>query len=109
MTMGDNDFPAVMGNGSMGFLQTYVKGMQDYQQAGTSIPDLRLQNRYAQESGGPLIEQTIAGSPSFDINESSKQRKIRGIRKLGEGSVGGERDAALEMLKRLGGAQLPKV
>ena len=66
MTMGDNDFPAVMGNGSMGFLQTYVKGMQDYQQAGTSIPDLRLQNRYAQESGGPLMQQTIAGVPDFD-------------------------------------------
>ena len=66
MTMGDNDFPAVMGNGSMGFLQTYVKGMQDYQQAGTSIPDFRFQNRYAQESGGPLMQQMIAGVPDFD-------------------------------------------
>ena len=66
MTMGDNDFPAVMGNGSMGFLQTYVKGMQDYQQAGPSIPDFRLQNRYAQESGGPLMQQMIAGVPDFD-------------------------------------------
>ena len=105
----DNDFPMTMANGPMGFLQTYVQGMQEYEQAGPKIQDFRLQNRYAQESGGPLIEQTIASSPSFDINESSKQRKIRGIRKLGEGSVGGERDAALEMLKRLGGAQLPKV
>ena len=107
--MGDNDFPMTMANSPVGFLQTYIKGMQDYQQAGTDIPDFRLQNQYAQELGGPLMEQTIAGAPSFDINESSKQRKIRGIRKLGEGSVGGERDAALEILKRLGGAQLPKV
>ena len=43
--MGDNDFPMTMANGPMGFLQTYVKGMQDYQQAGTNIPDLRLQNQ----------------------------------------------------------------
>ena len=107
--MGDNDYPMTMSNAPMGFLQTYVKGMQDYQQAGTDIPDFRLQNQYAQELGGPLLEQTIAGAPSFDINESGKQRKIRGIRKLGEGSVGGERDAALEILKRLGGPQLPKV
>ena len=25
----DNDFPMTMANGPMGFLQTYVKGMQD--------------------------------------------------------------------------------
>ena len=65
--MGDNDFPTVMANGPMGFLQTYVKGMQDYQQAGTGIPNLRLQNQYAQERGGPLMQQMIAGSPSFEI------------------------------------------
>ena len=58
--MVDNDFPAV------GFLKTYVEGMQDYQQAGPSIRDLRLQNRYAQESGGPLMQQMIAGVPDFD-------------------------------------------
>ena len=107
--MVNNRSSMTMANGPIGFLQTYIRGKQDYQQAGTDIPDFRLQNQYAQELGGPLMEQTIAGAPSFDINESSKQRKIRGIRKLGEGSVGGERDAALEILKRLGGPQLPKV
>ena len=64
--MGDNDFPMTMSNAPIGFLQTYVKGMQDYQQAGTGIPDFRLQNQYAQERGGPLMEQTIAGVPDFD-------------------------------------------
>ena len=70
--MGDNDFPMTMANGPKGFLQTYVRGMQDYQQAGAGIPDFRLQNQYAQEGGGPLMQQTIAGVPDFD------SRKIPG-------------------------------
>ena len=52
----------------------------------------------------------IAGSPSFDIGgESSKSRKIRGIRKLTESGSGGEKDAALEILKKLSGPSLPTV
>jgi len=51
----------------------------------------------------------IAGSPSFNINEGSSTRKIRAIRRLGESGSGGEKDAAVEMLKRLGGPQLPSV
>jgi hypothetical protein len=62
--MGDNDFPAV------GFLQQYVRGMNDFSQEGTDIPSLRLQDQYAQESGGPLIgQQLISSTPSFDLNE----------------------------------------
>ena len=53
--------------------------------------------------------QKLAGNPSFDINESSSTRKIRGIRNLGEKGSAGEKDAAVEMLKRLGGPQLPQV
>ena len=106
----DNDFPAVMGNTPLGFLQTYIQGLQEYEQAGTDIPDLRLQNEYAQEMGGPLLENMeISGSPSFNINESGRTRKIRSIRNLQEGASGAEKQAAEEMLRRLGGAQLPKV
>ena len=65
--MGDNNFPMTMANGPMGFLQTYVEGMQNYEQAGDGIADFRLQNQYAQERGGPLMQQMIAGSPSFEI------------------------------------------
>ena len=61
----DNDFPMTMANGPVGFADLR-EGMQDYQQAGTGVPDLRLQNQYAQERGGPLMEQTIAGVPDFD-------------------------------------------
>ncbi len=52
-------------------------------------------------------ELKIAGGPSFDINESGKTRKIRSIRKLQEGSKGGEKDAAGDALKKLSGPQLP--
>lgn len=49
--MGDNDFPALMGNSGIGFLQSYLRGRQDYSQA-----------------GGPLVnEQFISASPSFDL------------------------------------------
>jgi len=62
--MVDNDFPAV------GFLREYVEGMENYSQAGTKIPSLRLQDQYAQESGGPLVgQQLISSTPSFEINE----------------------------------------
>ena len=44
---------------------------------------------------------------SFDINESAKNRKMRGMRKLSETGVGGEKDAAIEMIKKMGGPQLP--
>ena len=59
----DSDFPK-----ALGFLQSYRSGMTDYSQSGDVIPDLRLQNKYAQEMGGPLVEQNlISGTPSFEI------------------------------------------
>lgn len=66
--MGDNDFP-VTGNPNLGFLQQYIRGFEDYSQKGTDIPSLRMQDKYAQESGSPLIEKAlISGKPSFDIS-----------------------------------------
>ena len=58
--------------------------------------------------GGLLGESmgNVAGI-SFDINESPKNRKMRGIRKLSETGTGGEKDAAIEKLKQMGGPQLP--
>lgn len=60
--MGDNDFPA------KGFLQQYVRGYSDYSQAGTDIPARRVQNKYAQERGGPLLgSASISGVPDFRL------------------------------------------
>jgi hypothetical protein len=66
----DNAFPVQMGGngGALGFLQQYIRGAQDYSQAGEGIPDFRLQDQYAQEMGGPLFGETlISGDPSFDL------------------------------------------
>jgi hypothetical protein len=55
-------------NPGAGFLKQYVRGYNDYSQAGTDIPSGRIQNNYAQESGGPLQGQTLISSdPSFQI------------------------------------------
>lgn len=53
--MMDNDFP-----NALGFLQSYSKGLSKYEQEGETIPDFSVQNQYAQELGGPLIQETIA-------------------------------------------------
>ena len=40
--MGDNDFPTVMGNQPIGFLQQYVKGSKMYSQKGDNVPELQI-------------------------------------------------------------------
>jgi hypothetical protein len=54
----DNDMPK-----ALGFLQSYSKGLSQYQQEGEGIPDFSVQNQYAQELGGPLVSRTIQYSP----------------------------------------------
>ena len=63
--MMDNDFPMKLGGdkNTIGFLQQYVSGMQDYSQAGEDIPDLGIREEYAQEQGGPLVARTIRYTP----------------------------------------------
>jgi len=51
----DNDSPK-----ALGFLQSYTKGLSRYEQEGEDIPDYSVQNQYAQELGGPLVQQTVA-------------------------------------------------
>ena len=84
----DNAFP-----NALGFLQAYTSGKSDYSQSGDVIPDLRLQNKYAQEFGGPLVgEQLISGTPSFDLNLPKTP--------LGQ-SFEGVPNASPEMLRKL--------
>lgn len=79
----DNDFPMQLGNGgnSVGFLQQYIRGFNDYQQAGENIPAQHYQTQYGQEQGGPLISETlISGSPSFDLTYPKiPGRNVEGI------------------------------
>ena len=53
------------------------------------------------------FDSNFRAGVSFPIDESGKNRKIRSIRNLKEGTSGPERDAAEQMLKRMGGPQLP--
>jgi len=53
--MGDNDFPAVMGNQPIGFLQQFVKGSKMYSQKGDNVPEFTNRMGYSQQMGGPLV------------------------------------------------------
>lgn len=94
-----------------GYQQEYVRGIEDYSQAGTEIPSMRLQDKYAQESGGPLYEQTlISSTPSFDL----RFPKMPGIGSETQ-STEGIPNATPELLRRFverkmknpGGQELP--
>jgi hypothetical protein len=72
--MGDNDFPTVMGNQGMGFLQSYLRGRQNYSQIGTDIPGRQYETEYAQEQGGPLVsEQVISSLPPAMTQDEFRQ------------------------------------
>lgn len=96
------DFPVMMNNSNLamnmasnpaGYLQQYIQGVLKHTQAGTGIPDFRVQQEYAQEQGGPLFEEyKLSGNPSFDMN----MPYIPGGR-----SFEGVPNASPEMLRRL--------
>lgn len=68
--MSDTDFPTVLSNrmatNPAGYLQAYVRGMKEYEQAGTDIPSYRVQDEYAQESGQPLMHKREVNAPTFE-------------------------------------------
>ena len=73
--------------------------------------EAELLDQLNKSRGGGLVNipgaaGNIAGI-SFDINESPKNRKMRAIKNLSETGVGGEKEAAIEKLKQMGGPQLP--
>ena len=91
--MNNNNFAMNMASNPAGYLQMYVQGMREHEQAGTDIPDFRVQQEYAQEQGGPLFQSyEVSGSPSFDVN----MPYIPGGR-----SFEGVPNASPEMLRRL--------
>lgn len=94
-----------------GYQQDYVRGLEDYSQAGTDIPSLRMQDKYAQESGGPIFGETlISSTPSFDL----RFPKMPGIGSETQ-SVEGIPNASPELLRKFverktknpGGQELP--
>jgi len=55
--MGDNDFPAMMGNTPIGFVRQFMMGDTKYAQKGDGIPDFATRTNYSQQGGGPLVAQ----------------------------------------------------
>ena len=55
--MGDNDFPAVMANGGKNFVDGYIRRKNLYNQSGSGIPALSVEQDYEQELGKPAIER----------------------------------------------------
>lgn len=91
--MNNSNLAMNMASNPAGYLQMYVQGMREHEQAGTNIPDFRVQQEYSQEQGGPLFQSyEVSGSPSFDV----KMPYIPGGR-----SFEGVPNASPEMLRRL--------
>jgi len=65
--MGDNDFPAVMGNQPIGFVRQFMeKGM--YSQKGDNVPAFTNTMQVSQNQGGPLVAHG-SHNPSFIFDE----------------------------------------
>ena len=76
--MGDNDFPAVMANLGMGFLQSYLRGHQNYSQIGTDIPGRKYETNYEQEQGGPLVSEQMISSSPFPMTQEEFRDEVWG-------------------------------
>ena len=64
--MGDTDFPTVMGNQPIGFLQQFMQKKGMYSQKGDNVPEFTNTMDVSQQQGGPLIAHG-SHSPSFEF------------------------------------------
>ena len=53
--MGDNDFPAVMGNQPIGFVRQFMEKKGMYSQKGDNVPAFTNTMQVSQNQGGPLV------------------------------------------------------
>lgn len=66
--MGDNDFPTVMGNQPVGFLQQFMQKKGMYSQKGDNVPEFTNTMGVSQQQGGPLVAHG-SHSPTFIMDE----------------------------------------
>lgn len=125
--MMDNDFPVAMAGGKrflegylpklpitqkpQGYFREELGGERTYTQSGTNIPSFNVGQTYGQAEGGPVYEQLIAGSPSFDL----RYPKTPGIGTENQ-SIEGIPNASPELIRKFverklrnpnGGQELP--
>ena len=53
--MGDNDFPAMMGNTPIGFVRQFMNKKGMYSQKGDNVPAFTNTMQISQNQGGPLV------------------------------------------------------
>ena len=81
--MGDTDFPAMMGNQPIGFLQQFVKGNKMYSQKGDNVPAFTNTMGYSQQMGGPLVAHG-SHKPAFIFDEIPRYVGVEIDPKTGE-------------------------
>ena len=93
--MGENDFPAVMGNTPIGFVQQYVQGMNQYAQSGTGVPDFKTKTNfysqsiiktinYLEDCYKSLLAQTYKDFKIIFIDDGSTDGSISFLEKLSD-------------------------
>lgn len=90
-----------------GYFQQELEGSRSFAQSGTDVPDFGVGQAYEQREGGPVFDELVAGSPSFDL---------RFPKMPGNQDVEGIPNASPEMLRKFverklknpsGGQELP--
>ena len=66
--MGDNDFPAMMGNTPIGFVRQFMNKKGMYSQKGDNVPAFTNTMQVSQNQGGPLVAHG-SHEPTFIFDE----------------------------------------
>jgi len=66
--MGDNDFPAMMGNTPIGFVRQFMDKKGMYSQKGDNVPAFTNTMQVSQNQGGPLVAHG-SHEPTFMFDE----------------------------------------
>ena len=66
--MGDNDFPAMMGNTPIGFVRQFIDKKGMYSQKGDNVPAFTNTMQVSQNQGGPLVAHG-SHEPTFIFDE----------------------------------------
>ena len=66
--MGDNDFPAMMGNTPIGFVRQFMDKKGMYSQKGDNVPAFTNTMQVSQNQGGPLVAHG-SHKPTFMFDE----------------------------------------
>ena len=81
--MGDNDFPAMMGNTPIGFVRQFMNKKGMYSQKGDNVPAFTNTMQISQNQGGPLVAHG-SHKPAFIFDEIPRYVGVEIDPKTGE-------------------------